>query len=641
MPIFFPSNVSPGFQHWQRLHRDAAVAPAPGSQRGPAFWQGVWAASHAHGNPTRDIVLVHRQPAAPSDKVNPDIAPDTNPPLKAEPQSPAQRPPTNPSFRPGFNLPARLDTLDELKKRFIGCKERKQFDWNELRSATVAPTLPVVTNEAARMFGNHAARIATAVVGVGISRLTGLPVITGWNPLPVEGQRLPTGPLERNLPSILTSLIGFTAFNGVSGAVRNAIDQIRYLRRDDRARPLLAAKYMHDDIVSSTKKDVAALPAPIRAQVERIDTQIRRLTAHAGGRPAGAGRGGEPPSVDPSALGQVYGLLDRREAILCSDLQPKHPASIVATPETERALNAIADAYPEGPRKGLKDFFKRIKTQPRAAAFFYGNSGTGKTTTTDAIAKALDWPLLNYTLPEFLDRNFFGPKRDWTLERPDEPLEDVAGLFFVDLLRVGRNDVVVAINEANFGEDPRAPHVQELKVRMEKKVLEFVNNGIPREFRAIFIFNGNFPNDKIQPLRERIPQIDFYFEEPQKRKKAIEVLEHALQKGRHDLPSAQHAKLEALCRENLDFIVKCDVAMGDGLRVIEEIVQNMHTRLQDDVRDGRVPTPWRMKQDIVDDFRRNVSADERVFQELMDEECPSTPKVRSPRAQAEPNPFAL
>lgn len=126
--------------------------------------------------------------------------------------------------------------------------------------------------------------------------------------------------------------------------------------------------------------------------------------------------------------------------------------------------------------------------------------------------------------------------------------------------------------------------MQELKIRMEKKVLEFINNGIPRTIRAIFIFNGNAPNTKIQPLKERIPQIDFYFEEPQKRQKAEDVLARTLATSEKTLPAAQHSALSALCRDQIDFIVKCDVALGKGLRVIEDIVKNLHYRLRSELK---------------------------------------------------------
>ena len=628
MPVeFLPPRLPPSGQPRHGL---------PTRHRGPDFWQGVWAAAHAQGAVAKDVLTARPQPTVPADlSANQDNG-EAHAVVSPEPR---ERRPTNPKYRPGFNLPDRLKALDELRKQFAGCKERKQFDWDELRTAIVGPTIPIVTSEAANMLGNHAARIATGVVAVGISRATGRPVITGWNIVPVEGQRLPTGPVERNLPSIFTSLVGFGAFNAVFGGVKNTVEQLRYLRRDDPASPLQAAKYQHEDVVRATEQDVKTLSAPVRVQVGRIDTEIREMTklAHRR-RPQQPGTEGAYRMDDGSSAARVHNLLRRREAILCSDLRPKHLATVVSDPGTKKALQAIADSYPPGPRKALMDFFDRIENEPRAAAFFYGEGGTGKTTTGNDIAKALDWPELNYTLPQFLHPNFFGPKRDWTLERPEVPLDDVAGYFFTDLLQVGRNDVVVMINEAIFGDDPNAPHVQELKIRMEKKVLEFINNGIPRKIRAIFIFNGNAPNTKIQPLKERIPQIDFYFEEPQKRRKAEEVMEQALAASGKKLSREQQARLAVLCRDQLDFIVRCDVALGKGLRVIEDIVNNLHHRLRGTLNQGRQPTPWQTRHDIVDDFKRLTSAEESVYDALLEDEAAlTTPKARPASPFAQPD----
>lgn len=264
--------------------------------------------------------------------------------------------------------------------------------------------------------------------------------------------------MERNLPSIFTSLVGFGAFHAVFGGVKNTVEQLRHLRRDDPASPLQAAKYQHEDIVRDTARDIKTLSVPVRAQVARIDTEIREITKLAHRRhPQQPDTERAYRMDDGASAARVHALLRRREAILCSDLQPKHLASIVSDRRTKKALYAIADSYPPGPRKALMDFFDRMENEPRAAAFFYGEGGTGKTTTGNDIAKALDWPELNYTLPQFLHPNFFGPKRDWTLDRPDAPLDDVAGYFFTDLLQLGRNDVVVMINEAIFGDDPNAP----------------------------------------------------------------------------------------------------------------------------------------------------------------------------------------
>ncbi len=611
--------------------------------QGPEFWRGVWAVGQARRQAVERDMLLIRRPSPRPDARSPARVEDNQEDQNASASQPAERPPTNPNYRPGFNLPARLKALDEMHKRFVGCKERKQFDWEELRGAVVGPTVPIVTNEAANMLGNHAARIATAVIGVGIAQATGRPVITGWNVVPVQGQGLPTGPVERNLPSILTSLTGFGLFHAVFGGVKNTVEQLRYLRHDNLASPLQAAKYQHEDIVRATAQDRKALLPPVRAQVDRIDTEIRELTKQTHRRRPQPGNEGLRTVDDGPGAARVHQLLRRREAILCSDLQPKHLASIVSDPQTKTALQAIADSYPPGPRKALMDFFKRIEHQPRAAAFFYGEGGTGKTTTGDDIAKALDWPVLNYTQPQFLHPNFFGPKRDWTLERPEAPLDDVAGYFFADLLQVGRNDVVVMVNEAIFGDDPNAPHVQELKIRMEKKALEFINNAIPRKIRAIFIFNGNAPNNKIQPLKERIPQIDFYFEEPQKRKKANEVLAQALAARSHGLSTAQHRRLAALCRENLDFVVKCDVVLGKGLRVIEDVVNNLHSRLADELKEDRQPMPWQIRQDIVDDFKRMTSADDAVYAKLLEESGSnqSTPRLRPSSADGPASPFRL
>jgi hypothetical protein len=630
MTIDFPSFRTP--------QRRAPQARPQGTE----FWRGVWAAGQARRQAVERDMLSIRQPA-PGPETRPlSRLEDNKEDQDASASGPDERPPTNPKFRPGFNLPARLKALDEMRKQFVGCKERKQFDWGELRTAVVGPTVPIVTNEAATMLGNHAARIATGIIGVGISRATGRPVITGWNVVPVQGQGLPTGPVERNLPSILTSLMGFGTFHAVFGGVKNTVEQLRHLRRDDLASPLQAAKYQHEDIVRATAQDRRALAPPVRAQVDRIDTEIRELTKLAHRRRPQPGMEGAHPMDDGPGAARVHHLLRRREAILCSDLQPKHLPSIVSDPRTKKALQAIADSYPPGPRKALMDFFKRIENQPRAAVYLYGEGGTGKTTTGNDIGKALDWPVLDYTLPQFLHPNFFGPKRDWTLEQPDAPLDDVAGYFFADLLQVGRNDVVVMVNEAIFGDDPNAPHVQELKIRMEKKVLEFINNAIPRKIRAIFIFNGNAPNTN-QPLRERIPEIECYFEEPQKRKKADEALAQALAASEKNLPAAQHDRLGALCRDNMDFIVKCDVALGKGLRVIEDVVNNLHSRLAGELQEGRQPRPWQIRQDIVDDFKRMTSADEAVYARLLEESgsTQSTPRLRPSSSDGPASPFRL
>jgi len=177
---------------------------------------------------------------------------------------------------------------------------------------------------------------------------------------------------------------------------------------------------------------------------------------------------------------------------------------------------------------------------------------------------------------------------------------------------------------------------------MEKKVLEFINNAIPRKIRAIFIFNGNAPNTN-QPLRERIPEIECYFEEPQKRKKADEALAQALAASEKNLPAAQHDRLGALCRDNMDFIVKCDVALGKGLRVIEDVVNNLHSRLAGELQEGRQPRPWQIRQDIVDDFKRMTSADEAVYARLLEESgsTQSTPRLRPSSSDGPASPFRL
>ena len=307
--------------------------------------------------------------------------------------------------------------------------------------------------------------------------------------------------------SIVASVLGQTACFALSIAVYNASAQVSYLRMDE---PAPLPEQMHrirEELQARWTVEEAVLPEAIRARLIKTDQSLDslgQLLTVAGGS-----------QDDRMVRSEFQRLLCHRAYVMSAHLTEKTGPAHVSRPETQAKLKAIADTYPDVTRKGLLDFFQRIEYDARPAAFFYGTSGTGKSTTIRRLGEALDRPVLNCNFEEFMTPGFFGTIGEWPWAASSEDLGRLAGPYFAELISRGRSDVIVSIDESNFGDDPGSPVIQRLKILMDPDNRNFFLNGIPQTISAIFLFNGNFPNDTIQPLRERVPQIDFHFEKPQ------------------------------------------------------------------------------------------------------------------------------
>lgn len=440
-----------------------------------------------------------------------------------------------------------------------------------------------------------ASDVVTRLVLSGVERMTGIE--TTALAAPKEGNAEAFYSSGAIMTRLVADTIGSAAYGGVESVLSDTHAQIRASRRAVTKLPPLAVKMeVHKKLMAQSAEYVAKeLHATLQGQIRYLDTlTIQCLSA---------------PSRDFNPLIRADHLLFRRETLVGSKLVTKRNNTWLSSVAVQAALTEVASFFPESTQTELREeFFDKLGIMERPAIYLYGRAGVGKTRLVTSIAKALDIAILETTLDELLSPAFFGPEDDWTHTQLDRKLREVAGVLHAAKLEHARSDLMIVVNEADFGQDENDPKVEKLKALLDTKNFTHYRNGdIDYELgNLIFVFTSNLPNDSIEALCRRAPQVTVRSEDRQRITVAEQTLRAALARLASSSPEDFVDAVREKVRRDMEFIRKVGNATDCGVAIIDTIV---NVRVQSAVRaieQGYPDKAVTAQRNILKSFRRNL-----------------------------------
>lgn len=462
--------------------------------------------------------------------------------------------------------------LERLRRQHKNHVTSHGFEKAWLKGHFLREGLPKITSGAAALLASYAANQATGLIQQGLSRAFDLTVAADWmsgvvgNPPPPNTQA--------GIPSVLTSLAGQTVYNTVATGIVNGVDQFRAMGSEIPTPGNIAAQHLHAAVVDRWAGNDAELHPVTLRQLQALDNQYLDATMHG----------------SSEAMQHASRLLDRRVELSASNPGPKRSRAHLKSPEVVKALDDIAAFFPESTAEALKRrFFRRLgdPKHPRPAVMLYGKPGSGKTQLIGDIARAVDRPVIEVDLKTLLGDDFWGRPNDWSLQDIGKSIRSAAGILLSEQMKHGRSDVIIVVNEAHFGSDETSDTVAAVKRIMDSvNFASFENNGVPRKIDALFIFTSNLRNDSIQALVERIPSVTVECGERQRMHSADKTLAGELAELEKAETPGFAARVRASAMACREVLRERGNHFDCGMRVMNDVVDNLVSRIADELRAG-------------------------------------------------------
>ncbi|MBN3850275.1 hypothetical protein G3N58_26145 [Paraburkholderia sp. Ac-20342] len=497
-----------------------------------------------------------------------------------------------------FSLAARSRNL----KTLLAARhydEPLSFDFSKMREAFWLGSSESVMKTTAPAVAQTVSDVTTALAWYVTSKTTGM--IAGAKPQAAGDsvEKMPDGLSARNIVvSLARNTLSNFAYEGTWAAVHNGIEQLRASQRPrTELDPYQSKIRVHTKLMDESRDYMAQALDPLtQGKINDIDSQIVQCLQN--------------PANGMKGLAQAELLMARREVLVGSRMVTRHGNEWLKSSRVRKELDELADFFPDSTADELKTvFFDKLGIESRPAVFLTGRGGVGKTQFVKNFSAVVKRPIVETTLEELLSPKFWGPPGDWSLGTLNAPLPEVAGILHAKKMEFGRNDVIVLVNEADFGDDEHSAKVADIKRIMDSdNFKQYTNGGARHDIDAIFIFTSNVRNNSIEALCRRIPEVTMKSGERQRLNWAEKVLTQELTDLRNNHSERFVHAVEAQVRRNMDFIREVGNATECGIAITGTVVR---TSVRNSVRDregGGTVTDKRARTAILSVFRSNLGS---------------------------------
>jgi hypothetical protein len=506
-----------------------------------------------------------------------------------------ERAASEPAGKP-FSLAERISNL----KRLLAAKyfdEPPAFDFGKMREAFWSASSESLILRAAPAVAQAASDTTTALAWYGLTKATGMTANANPTPAVDPTGYMPHGLSARSIAtSLITNTLASSIYEGTRATVQNAIGQMRASRRPrTELDPYQSKICVHFKLMAETRTYIAQeLDSLTREKINGIDAQIAQCLQN--------------PAYGMNGLTQAELLMGRRETLVGSKMATRHDSEWLRNPEVRKKLDDLADFFPDSTADELKTvFFDKLGIESRPAVFLTGRGGVGKTQFVNNLAAVVERPIVETTLEELLSPKFWGPPEDWSLADLNKPLRDVAGILHAKKIEFGRNDVMIVVNEADFGDDERSAKVADIKRIMDfENFKQYTNGGAWHDIDAIFVFTSNARNNSIEALCRRIPEVIVKSEDRQRTEWAEKTFSRELAELNEYYPEKFVKKVETRVRRDMDFIRQVGNATECGIAITGTVVKSSFRNAVRDQQQGLGATTQTARATILNVFRSNL-----------------------------------